>query len=107
MPDYKIGQILTVKKDFELEGIFGTKFPVKKGSKIWIGADNLAHHLDGKIQPISSESTVKGYCTEGIAERVLTQLQCKFPIDEFCDDYEISREEIIEEIQYALEDIGF
>ena len=64
---YNIGQILTVKEDVTLEGL-GTQKIVKKGSKIYIGADNLAHHRDGTIQPLGENTEVKGYSVSGLAD---------------------------------------
>lgn len=106
MADYKIGQMLIVKKDIELEGIFGSKRIVRKGSKVWIGADKLAHHQDSTIQPLADGSTVEGYDTEGIAERIFTQLAANFPLEEFGEEYEIGSDRIKEEIEYALEELG-
>ena len=43
---YKIGQILTVKRDFNVEMAFSDeKRTILKGAKIIIGPDRLAHHL--------------------------------------------------------------
>ena len=50
MADYKIGQMLKVSADVELKDFLGDKTLVKKGTKIWIGADNLTHYQDGTIK---------------------------------------------------------
>ena len=64
MANYKIGEMLTVSADVELhKGFSGDKTLVNKGTKIWIGADNLAHYQNGTIQPLAEDSTVKGYST--------------------------------------------
>ena len=106
MADYKIGQMLTVSKDIELEGFLGNKKLVKKGTKIWIGADGLAHYQDGTIQSLSENSTVKGCDAKGITERILLQLKADLSFDEMCDEHEIDFGVIRDSIQYALEELG-
>lgn len=106
MTDYKIGQMLTASKDIELEGFLGNKKVVKKGTKIWIGADKFAHYQDGSIQCLSEDSTVKGYDTEGIAERIFLQLSAHFPLEDFCEEYEVDSEDIKEAIEWALDELG-
>ena len=49
MANYKIGEMLRVSADVELKDFFGDKTLINKGTKIWIGADNLAHYQDGTI----------------------------------------------------------
>ena len=98
MTNYKIGEMLIVSADVELyKGFSGDKTLVKKGTKIWIGADNLAHYQDGTIQCLSEDSTVKGYDTKGIAERILLQLKADFPFD---------GTSVRDSIEYALEELG-
>lgn len=106
MADYKIGQMLTVSKDIELGGFWGEKKLVKKGAKIWIGADKLAHHRDGSIQPLAVDSTVEGYDDKGITERIFAQLVTEFPLQEFCEENEIDSEEIKTSIEWALNELG-
>ena len=105
MEKYNIGQILTSKEDMELEGVFGKKTTVKKGNKIFIGADNFAHHLNGILQPLG-ECKVEGYSVEGIAEWVYMWVSKNLPLDEFLDDYEISEKDFKEQIEDALEELG-
>lgn len=106
MANYKIGQMLTVSKDIELEGFSGNKKVVKKGTKIWIGADEFAHYRDGSIQRLPEDSTVKGYDTEGIVERIFLQLSAHSPLEDFCEEYEVDSENIKETIEYALDELG-
>ena len=107
MTNYKIGTMLIVSADIELnKGLFGDKTLVKKGTKIWIGPDNLAHYQDGSIQRLAEDSTVRGYDGEGITERIYMQLASRFPLNEFEEDYEISSKDIKDEIVYALEELG-
>ena len=114
MANYKIGTMLIVSADVELKDFLGDKTLVKKGTKVWIGADGLAHYQDGTIQPLPENVTVKGYDDRGITERIFTQLKTDFPLfEEFCMKYKdkdgiriISSEDIKESIKYALKELG-
>lgn len=106
MADYKIGEMLRVSADVELKDFLGDETLVKKGTKIWIGADNLAHYQDGTIQCLSEDSTVKGYSTKGITEKILLQLKADLPLDEMCEGHEVDRGDIRDSIEYALEQLG-
>ena len=44
MVSFKVGEMLKLYMDVELKDFLGDKTLVKKGTKIWIGADNLAHY---------------------------------------------------------------
>ena len=105
---YKIGQILTSNQDTEVEkALSGEKVVIPKGNKIIIGADKLAHHLrTGMIQPLGM-AEVEGYDSKGLAEYLLFVLKAHFPIDEMLEDYEISERMLLDEIEYAFDDIGF
>ena len=105
MADYKIGDILMMSADVELKDFLGDKTLVNKGIKFWVGADNLAH-CHGTVQSLPKDSTVKGYNTKGIAERILSQLNTNFPLDEMCEEYEIELKDIKDSIEYALEELG-
>lgn len=107
MADYKIGEILTSTEDVELETLSGNKVTIPKGSKVIIGADRLAHHFhNGKIQPIGSNDTIKGYDAEGISEYLFAFLNNNFPLKDMLDDYDISEDEFKKEIEYRLCEIG-
>ena len=105
---YKIGQILTYTKDVVVEKAFsGEKITIPKGNRVIIGADKLAHHIrDGIIQPLADGSEVKEYDSSGLAEYIYICMKAHLPITEWMEDYEISENEIIEEIEYALDEIG-
>lgn len=107
--EYKVGQILTSKEDVEVEkALSGEKVTIPKGNKIIIGADKLAHHIrNGMMQPLPENSEVKGYDTSGIAEYLYTYLRNRFEIDEMLEGYDDTKERFMEEIEYALEEIGF
>lgn len=107
--EYKIGQILTPDQDVEVEkALSGEKVVIPKGNKIIIGADNLAHHIkNGMIHPLGDSVVVKGYDVEGIAEYLYTHLRCRFPINEMLEEYDDTKKRFIEEISFALDEIGF
>ena len=106
MADYKIGQMLKLREDVEFKEFFGGKKFVKKGTRIWIGADKFAHYQDGTIQPLAEDFTIEGYDGRGITERIFAQLKTDLPLDEFCEEYEVDSEDIKEAIGYALEELG-
>ncbi|MCD7996477.1 MAG: hypothetical protein LUH21_04505 [Clostridiales bacterium] len=105
--EYKIGQILTFSQDVEIEkALSGEKVIIPKGNKIIIGADKLAHHIStGMIQPLPEGTEVRGYDCEGIAEYIFTCLRCHLPLGEMMEDYDLSKKDVIDEIEYALEEI--
>ena len=97
MSEYKIGQILTAKKECELElGISGRKIKIPKGNKIIIGADKLGHHIKtGRMQPLQ----------KGLAEYLYIVMNNQLPLQEMLDGEEITKEECIEAIEEALDEI--
>ena len=109
MMEYKIGQILTSNQDVEVEmALSEEKVVIPKGNKIIIGADGFAHHIrNGMIQPLKEGSEVKGYDPEGLAEYLYMKLRCRFEIDEMLDNYDLSKQEFIKDIEFWLDDIGF
>jgi hypothetical protein len=105
MSKYNIGQILINKEDMELEGVLGKKTKVKAGTKIFIGADNFAHYLNGIIQPLG-KNTAEGYSVKGIAEWVYMWVSRHLPLDDFLEEYDFTEKEFKEEIEDALEELG-
>lgn len=77
---YNIGQILTANKDIEIERCFGTKDIIKKGTRIYIGADNFAHHRDGTMQPLGDNTEVKGYSVSGLADFIWLYIRNYTPV---------------------------
>jgi hypothetical protein len=106
MANYKIGTMLIASDDVELKDFLGNKTLVKKGTKIWIGADGLAHYQDGTIQSLPENSTVKGCDAKGITEKILLQLKADLSFDEMRDKYEIDFGVIRDSIEYALDELG-
>lgn len=109
MAAYKIGQILTSTKDVAVKKALSNETVIiPKGNKIIIGPDKLAHHLrNGMVQPLCKDDTVEGYDAEGLAEYLLLILKAHFPIAEMLEDYDLEEKELKDEIEYALDDIGF
>lgn len=105
---YKIGQILTSTEDVEVErALSGEKVIIPKGSKVIIGADKLAHHFrDGSIQRLAESDVVEGYDAEGLAEYLIRVLESHFPIREMAEDYGINRDDLLSEVECALDEIG-
>ena len=113
MANYKIGTMLILSADVELKDFLGDKTLVNKGTKIWVGADGLAHYQDGTIQPqpLPENSTIKGYDDRGITERIFAQLKTDLPLAEMCEEYKDEDvvwigEDIKESIKYALDELG-
>ena len=106
--EYKIGQILTSNRDVKVEkGLSGEKVIIPKGSKIIIGADRLAHYFRNGMAQFLGDLTIKGYDAAGLAEYLLFVLKARFPIAEMMEDYDIEEKDLLDEIEYALDDIGF
>ena len=101
---YRIGEILVTKEDVELtSAISEKKTIVRKGTRIMIGADKLAHHFGtGIIQPLQDGDDVSGYDTDGIAKAIIYHLGAMFPLKEMFEDYDIDDEEFKDEIEFAL-----
>ena len=106
MANYKIGTMLKLREDVEFKSFLGGKKFIKKGTKIWVGADKFAHYQDGTIQPLAEDSTIEGYDDRGITERILSQLKTDLSLDEMCEEYEVDFEYIRNSIKYALEELG-
>ena len=114
MVNFKVGEMMTLYADVELKDFLGNKTLEKKGTRIWVGADGLAHYQNGSIQSLPENVTVNGYDDRGITERIFTQLKTDFPLlKEFCIKYKdkdgiriISSEDIKESIKYALYELG-
>lgn len=105
----KIGQIVTAPRDYELEGYFGSKRTIKKGTQAWISTDGAIYHLNGVIEtPADGNFNVSGYDVEGIAQRILAQLKIHLPFGDMLEDYEVTEKDITDAIEWALDDgLGF
>ena len=103
---YRIGEILVTKENVELtSAISEKKTIVRKGTRIMIGADKLAHHFGtGIIQPLQDGDEVSGYDAEGIAKAIIYHLGVHFPLEEIFEDYDIDEEDFKDEIEFALQE---
>lgn len=106
---YKIGQILTSNQEVEVEmALSGEKVIIPKGNKIIIGPDKFAHHIrNGMMQPLQETAELSGYDTIGLAEYLYIWLKSHFPIDEMLEEYDSSANKFKQEIEVALDEIGF
>lgn len=106
---YKIGQILKTTADTEIEkALSGEKEVIKKGTKIIIGADNLAHYIrSGMIQSLGDNTEVKGYDAEGISRFIVMYLDSQINLEEMLDGRNMTMDEFAEEIECALSEMGF
>lgn len=107
---YSVGQRLVFTEDAELTKAFGTKEIVKKGTKVYVGAEErfgcFAHYLNGNIQKIGDDVEIKGYSVTGIAEWLYEMLSREFPLDEMLEEYDATEERFKECIEDALEELG-
>lgn len=107
---YKVGQLLVAKSDIPIElALSGETKVVRKGSKVIIGADKLAHHFDdGCIQPLPKDAIVEGHDATGLAEWIMYCLHDAIPcLSEALEDYDVNAEEVHSAIESALEEVGF
>ena len=72
-----------------------------------VGFSLSKKYTNGMIQPLQEDSEVKGYDASGIAEYLYICLRNHFEIDDMLENYDDTKERFIEEIEYALEEIGF
>lgn len=85
-----------------------TKDVIKKGTKIYIGADKLVHYTDGTIQPLGDNMEIKGYSVTGLADFIWTYIRTFTPVDEhYLKEYEETPKCIKNAIMDALETLGF
>lgn len=104
---YNVGQVLTVTKDTEIERAYGLKEVLKKGTKIYIGADNLAHYTDGTVQSLGNNIEVKGYSVNGLADFIWLYICNSTPVDEeLLELYDETSDCIKEAIIDALAELG-
>ena len=86
---------------------FGEKVIIPKGSKIIVGFDKFAHHIsNGMIQSFQEGTEIEEYDSAGLAEYLVRFLKAKFPLADMMEDYEVEDKELLDEIEYALDDIG-
>lgn len=104
---YNVGQVIKIKEDFEIESALGNPKTIKAGTKVYVGADNFTHMLNGMISPIGKDSEVEGYSVKGMADFIYELVSARLPIDDMLEDYDIEIEDFKENIEDALEELGF
>lgn len=108
---FSIGDIFEVTQIYNGKSVLSNEeVTIPKGEKIIIGADKLGHHISsGMISPIGEASTVEGYNAEEIAKYICLFLRSHlaFDLGEMLEGYDFTMNELADEIQYALEEIGF
>lgn len=109
--EFRIGDVFEAIEDYKARlALSDEEETIPKGEKIIVGADKLAHHISsGMISPIGKDSTVEGYNASGIANYICLFLRSHlaFDLDEMLDEYDHTINDLADEIQYALEEIGF
>lgn len=105
----KIGEEFVFKDDMKVEKVFGDKEVIKKGTRAYVGADKLLHHKNGMIQPISEKAfDIEGYDPNGIANWLWLYIRNFTPVNEdLLEDYYSNKNEFIEQLEYALDELGF
>ena len=102
-----IGQQIKTVKDETVEKAFGSKEVIKKGTTFYVGADGFIHYRNGNIRKLGDNFEVKGYSAKGLAEYMYSVLSNRFQINEMLEDYEWKIGDFKEEIEMALEELGF
>ena len=104
---YNIGQVIEIKEDFEIKSVLGNSKNIKAGTKVYIGGDNFSHMLNGMLSLIDKDSQVEGFSVKGIADFIYEMVSARLPIDDMLEDYDIEAKDFKENIEDALEDLGF
>ena len=109
--EFSIGDVFEVTETYKGKSVLSNEeVTIPEGEKIIIGADKFAHHIgSGMISPIGGDSTVEGYNAEGIAKYICLFLRAHlaFDLDKMLEEYNLTINELADEIKYALEEIGF
>lgn len=106
---HKIGEIVTIKEDFEITTVIGEEtIKVKKGDIGFVDSKGLIHYLTGKaknkIQKIN-DIEVEGYDYESIAKLIFKKLKNEYDIGEILEDEGIEEYDFRDTIEDVLIDI--
>lgn len=109
MRKYKIGQILTWKKDFtgRLVVYDNDQFTIDDA---FIGADGYAHYLDGMAQELGYAiftQLTNRYDVKGIAKWIFEIVRMELPFEKWSDEYDVHESDFIEVVAKALSKLGF
>jgi hypothetical protein len=107
---YNIGQMIVTSSDKEYGSFFSDeKKMVKKGTKVFVSADKnwpSVIYENADIQPLPEGAEIEGYSTVGISEWLYSWLRRSIPLKDMLEDYDVSKDAFLEEIQTALEELG-
>ena len=106
----RYGQIITSKVETEVETCLGGKVTIPKGNKVIVGFDKFGHHIcSGIVQSFSDEllnELEDKVDASGLAKYLTMFLWNKFPISELAEEYEFTKGDFQEKIEWALNEIG-
>lgn len=109
MEKYNIGQILTLTEDMEVGGqLSGDKAVLKKGTRGWVGASTkhpMLYLQNGKILLLDRDAVIEGFSVKGLAEWIYNKMLFYFPLAEFFEDYDIEKQEFLDTIAEAMEEL--
>lgn len=109
MEKLNVGQVVTWKEDQEVVTALGEeKHIIKKGTKAWVGASKrcpMLYFSNCKSLLLSKDTEIEGYSVNGLAEWIYKYLLFYFPLEEFFEDYDSTKDEFLEKIADALEEI--
>ena len=106
--EYKIGQEIEFKADFEIETFRDRKIEVKKGDKAVVTSRGFITYITGNardMRQVVDGMTVEGYDHRNIAKMILQRLINVYNLEEFMEYEEIESKEIIDEIEDVLLEI--
>jgi len=87
----KIGQIMTMTKDFEIECALGGDIKkVKKGDEGFINSKSQITYISGEARGMIlglSDVEVESYANEDIAYLIFKSLNSECGLNEICSDY--------------------
>ena len=101
----KIGQEIEFKENFKIETFGGRKIDVKEGDKGVITSNGFIEYISGNAKGIvqkPDDAEVEGYDCRSISKMILNRLNVVFGLEEFLENEEIDKEEIVDEIEDLL-----
>jgi len=103
-----IGEVVELTTDVMTEtALSGNEKTFKKGTRVTINSNDCVVYPDGGMQKIGFEHELKGYDNRAIAERIFKYLDIRLEVDEWLEGFEITKENVVDVIEEALDDILF
>lgn len=103
--EYKIGQQIEFKEDFNVKTFNGRKLEVKKGDKAVVNSKGFIEYISGNskgIRQVVEGMIVKDYDHRNIAEMIYNRLNLIYGLENFVSDEEIEYSEMIDEMEDVL-----